>query len=409
MSFLEMSLMGGAMILCILLLRFVTRGRLPAVILSAMWAAAILRLLVPVSIPSPISMMAFVKGLAQPTAMTMPARALPYTEPVSPLVWIWLCGAALCALFFLASYLKQTRVLKTALPASMTPELKAALQEHCFARKAAVFTSDRISTPLTYGLLRPRIVLPSFMKLYGQELKFVIAHECGHILRLDTVKKCVLLFAVCLHWFNPLVWLMAAMCRRDMELDCDRRVLKACGYNARANYARTLLGLEEHKRFSGMLMECLSVSPLETRIRSIMAGKKATLTSALASIAVYLCAAAVFTTSPGTLPSVTASSVWITTVPLDSYETRLLNAPEASVYIMSGDVTAAGQTGLFTAAPYITVSSFSSQDTLSETAASVSVKYGGAITAASEDAVVPALPLPAYSMTYTLKDSDTQH
>jgi bla regulator protein blaR1 len=409
MSFLEMSLMGGAMILCILLLRMILGDRLPAVILSTMWAAAVLRLLLPVTIPSPISMMAFVKGLSQPNAMTLPARAVPNTVSISPFVLIWLCGAALCALFFLVAYLGQRRVLKTALPATMTMELKAALHDQHLVSKVAVFTSDRISTPMTYGLKKPRIVLPSHMKLYGQELNFVIAHECGHILRRDTAKKCVLLFAVCLHWFNPLVWLMAAMCRRDMELDCDRRVLKACGHNARANYAKTLLCLEERKRFSGMVMECLSVSPLEERIRSIMSGKKATLSSALASIAVYFCAAAVFATSPGALPSVTASSVWITTVPLNSYDTRQLNASEAAVYVMSGDVLAAGQTGLLTTAPYITVSSLKSQDTLSETAASVSVNYGGAIAVATENAVVPAIAMPVYSMTYTLKDSGIQH
>ena len=409
MSFLEMSLMGGAMILCILLLRMISRGRLPAAILSAMWAAAVLRLLLPVIIPSPISMAAFVKGLAQQTAITMPARAVPNAEPVSPFVWIWLCGAALCALFFLAACFCQRHVLKTALPLSMTPELKAALQDQRLSRKVPVFASDRISTPLTYGLFKPRIVLPSCMKLGGQELKFVIAHECGHILRRDMAKKYVLLFAVCLHWFNPLVWLMAAMCRRDMELDCDRRVLKACGQNARANYAKTLLCLEERKRFSGMLMECFSKSPLEARIRSIMAGKKASLTSALASMAVFMCAAAVFATSAGTLPSVTASSVWITAAPLASYDAWQTNAPDASVYIMSGNVLTAGQTGLFTAAPYVTVSSLSSQDTFSGAAASVSVKYNGVVSVASEDAVMPAVQVPVYGMTYTIKDAGTQH
>lgn len=409
MSFLEMSLMGGAMILCILLLRLIVRGRLPAVILSAMWTAAILRLLVPVMIPSPVSVMALLKGLAQPAAVSKPAQPMTGTATIQPLVIVWLCGAVLCALFFLASYLKHTRVLKTALPVSITPELKMALQEQHLFRKVAVFTSDRISTPLTYGLFRPRIVLPGFMKLYGQDLKFVIAHECGHIKRRDTAKKCVLLLAVCLHWFNPLVWLMAAMCGRDMELDCDRRVLKVFGPKARANYAKTLLGLEERKRFSGILMECFSVSPLETRIRSVMAGKKSSILGALAAIAVFGCASAAFATSPDVMTSVTAGSVWLTTVPANSYDYRQLNAADASVYVMSGNVATVGRTWLKTTAPYITVSSLSSQDTLSETAASVSVKYSGAIAISSEDAVMPAVPVPAYGMTYTVKNSNMQH
>jgi hypothetical protein len=76
---------------------------------------------------------------------------------------------------------------------------------------------------------------------------------------------------------------------------------------------------------------------------------------------------------------------------------------------MSGNVASAGRTGFFTTAPYITVSSLSSHGTLSETAASVSVKYNGAIAITSEDAVMSAVPVPAYGMTYTVKDSNMQY
>jgi hypothetical protein len=191
-----------------------------------------------------------------------------------------------------------------------------------------------------------------------------------------------------------------------MELDCDRRVLKACGPKTRSNYAKTLLGLEERKRFSGMMMECLSVSPLETRIRSIMAGRKSSAAGALAAIAAYACAAAVFATSPGALPSLTANSVWIATTPINTYDFGRLNASDAAVYVMSGNVTTAGQTGLKITAPYITVSSLKPQGTLAQTASSVSVKYKDVIAVAAEDA---AVTVPVYSMVYTVKDSDIQH
>lgn len=409
MSFLEMSLMGGAMILCILLLRMLSRRRLPGIALSVMWAATLFRLLIPVEITSALSIAGLVKGAGQSTGMVLPAQTMPDTMSVSPLVILWLCGAALCALFILLVGMKQRRVLKTALPAPMTPELRAALNCQHLHRKVAVYTSDRISTPMTYGLLRPRIVLPSPVTLDRQELNFVIAHECGHILRRDTAKKCVLLFAVCLHWFNPLVWLMASICRRDMELDCDRRVLNAFGANARANYAKTLLGLEERKRFSGILMECFSVSPLETRIRSIMAGKKSSFAGTLAAIAAYGCAAAVFATSQGSMPFVTTGSVSITTVPMSLYDTRQLNASQVTAYVISGDVLAAGQHGLKLAEPYITVSGQLSQSTLAQTATSISVNYVDVLAVAADNAASPAVAVPAYSMSYTLKDSNIQH
>jgi hypothetical protein len=243
------------------------------------------------------------------------------------------------------------------------------------------------------------------MTLSGQELNFVMAHEGEHILRRDAAKKCILLFAVCLHWFNPLVWLMAEVCRRDMELNCDRHVLKACGHNARANYARTLLGMEERKRFSGMLMECFSVSPLEERIRSIMAGKKFSLSSTLASIAVYGCAAAMLATSPGMPPAVTTSTVFITATPFAAYDIMHANAWASTVYVTRGDIPAAGQTGLMLAAPYITAGNTPFQKTLSDNAASISVKYG-TIAVSTEEVSSTAAAMPAYSMTYTLKDSN---
>ncbi len=353
MSIPEMSLAGSAMILCILLLRSLTRGRLPAPMLSAMWAAALLRLLVPVAIPSPLSFLGAIRQAGQATVPYLPARPVSYLAPLPPLVFVWLAGVALCALFFLLSGFRQRRVLQAALPAPMTPELKAALAAQRLSRQVAVYTSDRISTPLTYGLLRPRILLPSHMAFSAEELGFVLAHECGHIRRADTLKKGFLLAAVCLHWFNPLVWLMAAKCRRDMELNCDRHVLEKCGSEVRAAYARTLLDLEERKRFSKVLASYFSVSPLEERILTIMTGKKTTWTGALAAIAAFACAAAVFATSPGTQAALSVSTVWLSSKPIAAYDTRQIQASGVAVYAMEGAVPAFGRTGIELAAPAI--------------------------------------------------------
>jgi len=409
MSFLEMSLMGSAMILCILLLRTVTRGRLPAAVLSVMWAAAILRLLMPVAIPSPLSMMSLVKQIGRPTVITLSAQPITNSVSLSPLVFVWLCGVMLCILFFLLVDLRQRHALQAVLPAKMTPKLKAALSAQHLSRPAAVYTSDRISTPLTYGLINPRIVLPSHMALNSDELNFVIAHECGHIIRRDIAKKCILLASVCLHWFNPLVWLMAAVCRRDMELDCDRYVLKAYGPKERKAYAQALLGLEERKRFSGILMECFSRSPLEERIHSIMTGKKTTLVGVLPAVMVFGCFAAVFATSPGAQTSIAVSTVSIASTPAALYDVRQAQVSEATVYVWNGEALAIEQPSLELAMPAIMVSERLSDKTHAEISGSVSLTYGSAMAAATEKSSVPAAPLPVYSITYTIKEMDTQH
>jgi hypothetical protein len=173
--------------------------------------------------------------------------------------------------------------------------------------------------------------------------------------------------------------------------------------------SKSKLPVEERKRFSGMLMGCFSVSPLETRIRSIMAGKKSSFASTLAAIAAFGCAAAVFATSQGSMPYVTTGSVQITTVPMSLYDTRQLNTTETAVYIMSGDVLEAGQTALGLAAPYITVSSQLSRSTPAQNATSVSVKYGDVLAVAAENTADPAVAVPVYGMTYTLSDNGIQH
>ena len=404
MSLLEMSLMGGAMVLCILLLRRLTRGRLPEGLLSAMWTAVILRLLVPVEIPSALSIAGLIKQAGQVTAMTLSAR--PVSNPVSvpPLALAWLYGAAFCGIFFLIIGIRQRRALRMALPASMTRELKEALAGQRLLRAVAVFTSDRIATPLTYGIIKPRIVLPSHVELTGDQLTFVMAHECSHIRRHDALKKLILLAAVCLHWFNPLIWLMAAVCRRDMELNCDRQVLKTYGPQMRAAYARTLLGLEERKRFSGVLMECFSISPLEERIRSIMMGRKTTMAGVLATVIVFVCASAVFATSPGAQATITANTVWISSAPLAAYDVREMQATGIAVYAWDGNVLTAGQPGISILVPDAELTGQVTAGTFAKTAASVSVGYGSAAVVSDEYAAVPALPVPVYSMTYTIQD-----
>lgn len=380
MSLVEMSLMGSAMILCVLLLRAVVRGRLPARLLSAMWMAALLRLLLPVAIPSSLSFLGLVKPSTTVYAYAQPAAG---AAAASPLAALWLLGAAACALIFFTKYVRQRRVFQTALPAPMTKELTAALQAQHLSRRVAVLVSDRISTPLTYGLIRPRILLPASMERTGEALGYVIAHECGHIRRGDAAKRLLVLAALCLHWFNPLVFIMAAAYRRDTEQACDRHVVQKYGPAARAAYARTLLDLEERKGFSGILFECFSQSPLEERIRSIMAGKRATWAGVLAAVAVYGCTAAVFATSPAAATQTVSSVTVAASVPSIFYHAQWAQAPEASaVYIWQGDALYATASALELAAP-----ATAAVGALGEAAPALSVSYGGTASGLSDQPV----------------------
>lgn len=118
-----------------------------------------------------------------------------------------------------------------------------------------------------------------FMMLWGVallRLKFVLAHEAVHVRRGDNLWKIVMMMAVCIHWFNPLVWIMYVLFTRDMELSCDEKVLSRFGERAKREYARALVGLAEKQYRFSLFAQGFGKSAIKERIEAIMKFKKAT-------------------------------------------------------------------------------------------------------------------------------------
>ena len=111
---------------------------------------------------------------------------------------------------------------------------------------------------MTYGFWRPKIVLPKTMLLQKQSVwQAVLTHEWMHIRNGDVLWKLALLTVLCLHWFNPLVWLFYYLANRDLELRCDAQVVQALGETEKASYALTLLQMSDRRCHLGPL--CLSL------------------------------------------------------------------------------------------------------------------------------------------------------
>ena len=112
------------------------------------------------------------------------------------------------------------------------------------------FASPRLSTcrPLV-GVLHPQIWLPHTLPgaLTPAELRHVLLHELGHARRRDLLAQWLCSLACCLHWFNPLVWLLARLARTDRELACDAWVLSRDAMKAEpvSSYGHTLLKVVE--------------------------------------------------------------------------------------------------------------------------------------------------------------------
>ena len=318
MSLMQMSVSGAVMVVAVAAIRALALNRLPKRTFPALWGVVLARLLLPFSLPSPFSVYSLLGGMGALSGgpgvrmVRVPAAApgqgaLPGTAQgaaASPSLWhvVWLCGALACGLVFAAAYIKCRREFQTSLPVK-NDFVETWLREHPLKRGLSVRQSDRFSTPLTYGICRPVILLPK--SISGENpriLQYVLTHEYVHICRFDSAAKLLLMAAACIHWFNPLVWALYILANRDIELSCDEAVVRQFGEQVRADYARALIRMEETRSGLTPLCSNFSKNTTEERITAIMKTKKATVISCITACLVVLGTATAFATSaqPGT-------------------------------------------------------------------------------------------------------------
>lgn len=133
-----------------------------------------------------------------------------------------------------------------------------------------IWRCEGISSAFVMGLFRPKIYLP--YGLEGSDRWYVVLHERMHIRHLDPWVRFLSLAALCLHWWNPVVWYSVCKLQEDMEMYCDEEVMKACASPERTTYAALLLKLSA--RQSGLSGICFGESHTEQRIRNILEEKR---------------------------------------------------------------------------------------------------------------------------------------
>lgn len=317
MSILQMSLSGGAMILTVMLLRVLALHKLPKRFFVMLWVLVLVRLLVPFSLPMACSVYSLLSspapaathvssplGVSQSppvvwtgevTELSVAADSVPFTA--SPWNVFWLIGLIVWGTYFAAAYCKCHQRFREALPV-YHDYMEGWLLTHQLRRSISIRQSDQIAAPLTYGVLRPIILLPKSTDWDDLEaLGYVLAHEWVHIRRFDGLLKLILTAALCMHWFNPLVWAMAFLANRDIELACDQAVLQLTGKNARAGYAMALIRMEEAKSDLLALGNHFSKNSLEERIQAMIKIKKTSLAALLGAVVLIGSATAFFATS----------------------------------------------------------------------------------------------------------------
>ncbi len=302
MQVLDMSRAAAIVILCVLAARLLLR-RAPKAFSYALWAVVLFRLLCPVTPETKVAVVPELRSTAaqytladQPISFagaTQAAAEAAYSavtggsgtaaapesapRPVQQIeterrdeqgtaatvtadrweVWIlfgkyvWCAGVILMALGSGISFLRLKRRLREAVP----------LRDN-------IYLADSIGSPFVLGLLRPKIYLPSTLSL--REQGYIIRHEQVHIRRLDPLWKALGFLALCLHWFNPLVWLAFILAGRDMEMSCDEAVMRTLESDIRADYSASLLSLATGRRIIAGTPLAFGEGDPRCRIRNIL-------------------------------------------------------------------------------------------------------------------------------------------
>ena len=345
MSLLQMSFLGTVIILLIVVLRAVLINRLPKKTFLILWWIALIRLLVPFSIKSVTSIYSLLQSIysdinpvrtAQTTTFlpihgNMPEIAnglseamVQRTESISILSVIWLAGLLLCFGFFAVSYIKCYREFRFSLPVE-NDILEAWKEKHPLKRSLSIRQTETIAAPLSYGVIRPVILMAKnteWKNIY--QLRYVLEHEYVHIRRLDMLTKLIMIAAVCIHWFNPLVWVMYILFNRDLELSCDETVVRRFGMDIKSVYATALISMEEKKSGLTPLCNSFSKNAIEERIRAIMKIKKTSKFAVMISAVLVIGVTGGFATSASSLEknTETAQENGETTVALNEVNIR---------------------------------------------------------------------------------------
>lgn len=316
MDIVQMSVQAGVLIAAIVIVRAVTLYRLPKASFLALWGIVVARLLIPFSLTSKWSVYNLFGRLLKhedaalpsdgfvvvwsgqvpvsPGTAGGPAAAAPV---ISPLTALWIGGMAVLAAVFAVLLVKNYRVLRTAVPVEDHAVIAKWREEYRLLRPLAIVRSDKVDSPASIGVLRPKIIFPQKMDMDDEQLiRYILVHEYFHIRRFDMLWKLLALCAVCVHWFNPLVWVMLVLLNRDLELSCDEMVLRHFGGAERASYAHSLIDMAERSRSFSFMHSYFSKNAAEERIIAIMKYKKTSLLAIAVALALTLSLATGFAT-----------------------------------------------------------------------------------------------------------------
>lgn len=308
LKLLNLSISASWLVLAVLVLRLISK-RSPKWVNVLLWGIVALRLVLPFSIESALSLIPSAETVSPAVVQFDPAptitsgvefidnavnpslsesfAAAPLAS-VNPLYvwtylagWVWLIGLGAMLLYALVSYLRLRRRVSVSL---------------CVREN--IYLCDAISSPFILGVVKPRIYLPS--GLDEVQRQNVLSHERAHLARRDHWWKPLGFALLAVYWFNPVLWLAYALLCRDIELACDERVIRTMDESAVKTYSTVLLACSIPRKAVITCPLAFGEVGVKERVRNALHYKKPAFWIVVASAVVCIVVAVCFLTNPPT-------------------------------------------------------------------------------------------------------------
>lgn len=308
LKLLNLSISASWLVLAVLVLRLVSK-RSPKWMNVLLWGIVALRLMLPFSIESALSLIPSAETVSPAVVQFDPAPTITSgvniidnavnpslsehfaaapTMSVNPLYvwtylagWVWLIGLGAMLLYALVSYLRLRRRVSVSLH----------IQDN-------IYLCDAISSPFILGVVKPRIYLPSGLDEVQQQN--VLSHERAHLARRDHWWKPLGFALLAVYWFNPVLWLAYTLLCRDIELACDERVIRTMDESAVKTYSTVLLACSMPRKAVITCPLAFGEVGVKERVKNALHYKKPAFWVVAASVAVCVVVAVCFLTNPPT-------------------------------------------------------------------------------------------------------------
>ena len=182
---------------------------------------------------------------------------------LSPINQMFVTGLVL--IYVAVQIIKRNRTMRDSVIIERGSKADEYLSLFNLRRKVDIFINDKIASPVTYGIIHPKIVLQSYIFEDDELLKYVLIHELTHIKKFDIAFSHLKNLIMCINWYNPFILGAAKYIEDDIEILCDKLVIKRAGDTRehRKEYSMAMLKLTERNENSRFV---LKLHPTKERI-----------------------------------------------------------------------------------------------------------------------------------------------